>query len=299
LNRLKLLWHDRSGRFSALKAIVLLGCFIPGLWLAVEWSSGDLGARPVTEVIHGTGQWAVRLLLLCLLVSPARRIFVWHRLILVRRMLGLAAAAYAFSHFCLYIVDENGQMLLVISEIIKRFYLTIGFVTLLSLLVLSATSTDAMLARLGRSWITLHRSVYLLTALALFHFMLQSKADIREAVITAGLYAWLMLWRTLPGHYGRNLLVLLALAFAAGIVTAGLEAGWYQFATALGGYRVLMANLRFNLDYGLRPSAWVTIVCLGVFAAATLQRVTDLMTGKKRGGRQTTRRRDTASAPSP
>jgi len=75
LRRLKLLWHDRSGRFSALKAVVLAGTFIPGIWLAVQWSSGDLGARPVTEVIHGTGQWAVRLLLLCLLVSPLRRLF--------------------------------------------------------------------------------------------------------------------------------------------------------------------------------------------------------------------------------
>jgi len=202
-------------------------------------------------------------------------------------MLGLAAAVYAVAHLCLYILDENGQMLLVISEIVKRFYLTIGFIALLSLLALSATSTDAMLRRLGRTWVTLHRLVYPITALALFHFMLQSKADIREAVITTGLYAWLMFWRALPGRLGRNPIALLGLAFAAALFTALFEAGWYQFATALGGTRVLMANLTFNLDYGLRPSAWVFIVCLGVCAAAAIQRLFDLITGKQGGRRKT------------
>jgi len=266
---LGLLWHDRAGRFSWLKTIVLLGVFAPGAMLAVQWSSGDLGPRALNEVIHGTGQYAVRLLLLSLAVAPARVVFDWPRLMLVRRMLGLAAACYVLAHFSLYVVDQKFVLLHVVSEILHRFYLTIGFATLLGLAMLSATSTDAMIRRLGRNWRRLHRAIYVLMTLALLHFFLQSKADVTEAVLMAGFFTWLMLWRLLPRRWQGSLITLALLAPVAAVATAGIEAAWYGLATGIDARRVLAANLEFDFDFGLRPSAWVAICGAGVFVVAT------------------------------
>ena len=88
-------WHDRSGRLSWLKSAVLVLECAPAVWVAFALLTHQFGARPVTEAIHQTGLWAVRFLLLSLMVSPARAIFNWHRLVLVRRQLGLTALFYA------------------------------------------------------------------------------------------------------------------------------------------------------------------------------------------------------------
>ena len=82
-------WRDRHGRFLPLKATVLAASFIPGAVLAFWWANGMLGGRPVTEVIHGTGDWAIRYLLISLAITPAARVLDWPRLLLVRRIVGL------------------------------------------------------------------------------------------------------------------------------------------------------------------------------------------------------------------
>ena len=146
-------WLDRSGRLSVLKLVVFIGLLLPGAWIALELSMGWLAPKPITEAIHGTGLWAVRILMVSLAVSPLRRIAQWNKLIVVRRMLGVAVLAYAAAHFTLYIVDQKFDLVRVASEIVLRFYLTIGFVALLGLAALGATSTDAMIRRLGgQTW---------------------------------------------------------------------------------------------------------------------------------------------------
>ena len=104
-------WTDRSGKFSPLKTAVLVGACLPALllaWaaargtLAPAGSLGPLGARPITEAIHETGDWAIRFLMMSLAVTPLRRIANWPKLILVRRMLGLTALFYALTHLTLY-----------------------------------------------------------------------------------------------------------------------------------------------------------------------------------------------------
>jgi methionine sulfoxide reductase heme-binding subunit len=113
-------WRDRHGRFLPLKAVVLAAGFIPGLVLAFWWASGRLGGRPVTEVIHGTGDWAIRYILIALAITPAVRILHWPRLLLVRRIVGLTALAYVLAHLTLYAVDVNLRLGFVVSEIIHR-----------------------------------------------------------------------------------------------------------------------------------------------------------------------------------
>ena len=111
MTKLKAPWNERNGRFSPLKAIVFAGLFAPAAWLAFELATGMLFPKPVTELIHRTGDWTVRLLLLSLLVTPLRRFARWPKLIAVRRMVGVAAFAYALAHFSLYVVDQSYDLL--------------------------------------------------------------------------------------------------------------------------------------------------------------------------------------------
>ncbi len=261
-------WVDRSGRFSALKLLVFAGLLGPAAWLALEWYQGWLMPKPVTAAIHESGDWAVRLLLVSLLISPLRRSANWGKLILVRRMIGVAALAYALLHVSLYVVDQKFELLVVASEILRRFYLTIGFAALCGLMALGATSTDAMIRRLGsKAWQRLHNLVYAVCVLALVHFVLQSKIDVSEAMLMIGLFLVLMAarllvwakWRLSPG-------TLAGAAFACGLATALVEAAWYGLATGIPAGRVLAANLDF--DVTIRPAWWVLVGGLALAAVA-------------------------------
>lgn len=258
-------WHDRSGRVSALKSIIFAGLFGPGLWIAWALATGALGARPITEAIYEAGLWAIRLLFLSLAITPLRRVLGWPQLIQTRRMIGVAAFCYALAHLVLYAAQQNFHLGFVASEIALRIYLTIGFVTLLGLAVLAATSTDGMIRRLGgRRWRRLHQAVYLLAALAATHYFMQSKADVTEATVMAGLYGWLMVCR-LPGIAERLPIAGLPLAVLAGLATAGFEAGYYGLVTGIPAALVLKANL--TLMAGLRPAWTVALIASAVSLA--------------------------------
>jgi sulfoxide reductase heme-binding subunit YedZ len=255
-------WRDRHGRLVPIKAAVLPALLLPGAVLAFWWASGVLGARPVHELILGFGLWTVRLVVLSLAVTPARAVFDWPKLLLVRRMVGVAALGYGLTHLSLYVVDQNFHLGMVVSEIVRRFYLTIGFVTLCGLSVLGATSTDAAVRRLGARWKRLHRSLYVVAALALLHYFIQSKANVSEAVMFAGFYVWLMAWRAVPAGWQRRVATLVALSVVAAVATAWIEFAWYAVATGINPWRVLAASE--TLRFGLRPAHWVLLVGLGV-----------------------------------
>ena len=124
--------------------------------------------------------------MLSLAITPFARILEWPRLLTVRRMIGVTALVYASVHFSLYIVDQKFNLLTVASEIVKRFYLTIGFVALSGLIALGVTSTDAAMKRMGRRWKQLHRLVYPIGVLALLHYFIQTKANVGEPVVRLG-----------------------------------------------------------------------------------------------------------------
>lgn len=264
-------WRDRRGRFLPFKAAVLAVLFVPGLTTAAWWMLHALGARPVNAAIHATGLWAIRFLLIALAVTPLRTALDWGKLLLVRRMLGLAALAYAVTHFSLYIVQQNGHLGVVASEIVHRFYLTIGFVVLLGLIALGVTSTDGAIRRMGRGWKRLHRLAYPLAVLALLHYFIQSKANVSEPVFVAGLYVWLMLWRAMPAAWQRRVAVYPALALVSGFAAAWIEFGWYAINTHIDPWRVLAANE--TLRFGLRPAHYVVLAALGLGLAILARRV--------------------------
>lgn len=256
---LKAPWNERNGRLSVLKLVVFVALFSPGAWIAYEWAAGMLDPKPVTEAIHATGQWAVRFILLSLLVTPLRRAAQWPKLINLRRMIGLAAFGYACVHFSLYVaLDQKFMLWHVASEIALRFYLTIGFVALLGLAALAATSTDAMIKRLGgKRWNALHKLVYVIAALAIFHFYLQSKVDVSEPVLMMGLYFILMIHRLLQRRGWPAWSVLVGAAVAAPIATALLEGVWYAIVRHIEFSQVLERNLDFDDDF--RPAVYVAM----------------------------------------
>ncbi len=178
--------------------------------LAWDFATDGLGAEPVEEITHRTGQWALRLLLLSLSVTPLRRMLGWHGLIPHRRTLGLLAFLYALLHLATFLVFDLdlsfGELL---SEVAKRPYITVGFATFVMLSLLAATSTRGWMRRLGRRWTTLHRLVYAAAVGAVVHFAWSVKADLREPLVYAAVVALLLGLRLLPrrprpGQSGAN-----------------------------------------------------------------------------------------------
>jgi len=262
-------WQDYSGRLSPLKLAVFIALFLPGLWTAFAFGMGWLQPRPFTEAIHQVGLWMLRFLFIALAITPLRQMVQWPRLILVRRMVGVAAFAYGLAHISLYLADLKFDLAKAAIEIALRIYLTIGFTALLGLAALAATSTDAMVRRLGaRRWQRLHRLIYVIALLAVVHYCMQSKLDLLEPTIIAGIYAGLMGYRLLVklvGVRGRLPLAWVgALSLIAPALTGLGEAAYFWIALGVDPARVLSAN--WSLVAGWRPAAIVLGLGLGVTA---------------------------------
>ncbi|WP_340118901.1 ferric reductase-like transmembrane domain-containing protein [Pelagibius sp. 7325] len=249
-------WTDRAGRLSLLHAAAFAAVIAPALWIASAFVTGGLGAEPLKAATHLTGTWTLYFLLASLAVTPLKGLLAWSRLVAIRRMLGVAAFAYIAGHLTLYIGDQSWNLAKVASEIASRIYLTIGFAALLGLAVLATTSFDAAMRRLRRNWKRLHRAVYVLTALGLLHFFMQSKSDVSQAVLLSGVFVGLMLHRLAVTP--RTPAGMLAVAVLSGIAAAALEFAWYAAASGIPAGRVLLANLDFS--YQVRPMWWVMAI---------------------------------------
>ena len=167
------------------KPFVFAAGLAPCAWLVWMGFAGGLGANPVETITLETGQWGLRLLLVTLAITPIRRFTPWTTAIRLRRMLGLFAFFYVCLHFTTYIwLDHSFILADVLDDIIERPYITVGFATFLCLLPLAATSTNAMVRRLGaKRWRNLHRLAYVAGIGAVVHFYWLVKADVREPVI--------------------------------------------------------------------------------------------------------------------
>jgi sulfoxide reductase heme-binding subunit YedZ len=268
------LWRDRRGRVSGLRIATLALLIWPLVLALYVGLTRGLGGRPLNDLIHRAGFWALIFLLLSLAVTPLRRAGHFGRLIDVRRMIGVGAFAYAVAHLSLFVADQKFDPLHVAAEIAKRVYLVIGFTALLGLTALAATSTDVMVKRLGGlRWRRLHELTYLIGLLALVHFFQQTKADVTVPTLYAGLFAWLMGYRLLAKWRGEGALNpgwLAVLALAAGLLTLVGEA--IGIGIAFGVSPLLVLATAFDLDIGIRPG-WL------VLGAGLLVATLDLVRG--------------------
>lgn len=182
-----------------LKAAVFAACLVPAAWLTYRaFVSGDLGVNPVETLTHETGQWALRLLLATLAITPLRRLTGWNRVIGVRRMLGLFAFFYAILHLAIWVVfDHSFTLKTMVEDVVKRPFITAGSVALAAMLPLALTSTKGWIRRLGRRWQQLHRLIYVSAAAAVLHFLWKEKVIINETVIYAAILAGLLAVRVI------------------------------------------------------------------------------------------------------
>jgi len=189
---------ERRYRF-VYKPITFAASLVPFAWLlcgALGWFDLSLGADPVKKLEHECGKWALNFLLITLSVTPLRQLAGLTHLVRLRRMSGLFAFFYAVLHFIVYLtLDLEFNFRELLGDIAKRPYITIGFAALLLLIPLAVTSTNKMMRRLGRRWQKLHRLIYAIAVLGVWHFYWQVKRDVREPLIYAGILALLLGYR--------------------------------------------------------------------------------------------------------
>ena len=189
-------------------------CLLPLARLIVLGVSGGLGANPIEFITRSTGTWTLVGLLLTLSITPLRRLSGRAELVRYRRMLGLFSFFYACLHFVTYIwLDQFFDLTAIAKDIVKRPFITVGFTAFVLLIPLAATSTHAMMRRLGRRWQQLHRLIYPIALLAVVHYLWLVKKDL-----------------TTPLVYGAVALVLLALRLRWGVSL--LQAARSRFVAA-------------------------------------------------------------------
>jgi sulfoxide reductase heme-binding subunit YedZ len=253
-------WRDRRGRISALRIAALALLLFPVAKALVDAADFAHGARPINDLIHRAGFWALMFLGVTLAITPLRRVARYGSLIDVRRMIGVGAFAYIAAHLILFFADQSYSLVKAFTEITHRVYLIVGAIAWLGLALLAATSTDAMVRRLGGlRWRRLHQIVYAIALLALIHYFQQTKADVTVPIFVSGLFGWLVAYRVVAWRQDRAELStfgLLALSVAVSILTFLGEAIGIGLAFHVPPWRVL--STAFDFDIGVRPG-WLVL----------------------------------------
>lgn len=174
-------------------ALVPLARLVLGALAYPQW----LGPNPAEYITRSTGDWALRFLLIALAVTPLRKLSGWVWLARLRRMTGLFAFFYVVMHFASYVsFDHVFDVSAILADVIKRPFITVGFLSLLLLVPLAVTSTNGMVRRLGAGrWSALHRLVYVIGPLAVLHYWWMVKRDLTEPIIYALVLAALLGYR--------------------------------------------------------------------------------------------------------
>jgi sulfoxide reductase heme-binding subunit YedZ len=262
------IWRDRRGRLSALRLVALTLLLFPLAKALFDAGAIAHGARPLNDLIHRAGFWALAFLGVTLAVTPFRRIARYGNLIDVRRMLGVGAFCYIASHLVLYVADQKYDWAKVAYELSHRIYLIVGGIAWLGLAALAITSTDGMVRRLGGlRWRRLHQAIYAIALLALIHYFQQTKADVTVPTFAAGLLTWLLGYRLLAWWRDSSelsALHLLGLAVAVAVLTFAGEAVGIGITFGVSPLRVL--DSIFDFDAGIRPGWQVLAAGLAVVA---------------------------------
>jgi methionine sulfoxide reductase heme-binding subunit len=182
-----------------IKPALFVICALPLLslvWAAFGVGGASLGANPIEKIQDTCGEWGLRFLVITLAITPLRDWFNLPWLVQLRRMLGLYAFFYVVLHFLNWLVLDQGLYWPgVVEDIGKRPFITIGFTAFLLLIPLAVTSTNKMMRRLGKRWKSLHRLIYPISLLAVWHYYWQVKSDVTEPLIYLAIVLVLLGWR--------------------------------------------------------------------------------------------------------
>lgn len=188
------------------KPIVFAIALLPAFWLAHQWWLAfgnlphELGFNPNETSNRFSGDWALRMLLITLAITPLSRLFRAPKFLMFRRMMGLFAYFYVCLHMLSYVwLDMLFNWPELWTDVVKRIYITFGMAAFVLLTPLAITSTKGMIKRLGaRRWQRLHRLVYLIGPLAIIHFFMMRKGLQLEPLVYGCILAALLLARLIP-----------------------------------------------------------------------------------------------------
>ena len=183
--------------FNRSKPVLFILILFPSLLWAYQFVTGNLGVNPIEKLMDDLGLMALRLIILTLMITTLSNIKPLKSIVVLRRMIGLFAFYYVCLHFSTYIVlDHFLDMQFIIQDIIKRPFITFGFISFLFLIPLASTSTNNMIKRLGfKLWKKIHYLIYPVAILASMHFYVLVRADKTEPVIYMGIIILLLLHR--------------------------------------------------------------------------------------------------------
>ena len=173
-------------QLTAIKTSAFMLALAPFFALAYLVAAGKL-VEPLQYITRNTGSWTLYFLCITLAVTPLRRLTGWNWLLKLRRMMGLYAFFYALLHFTTFLwFDHFFDVQAMLKDVAKRPFITVGFTAFVLLLPLAATSTNAMVRRLGgKRWQALHRLVYVIAPLGILHFwwMRAGKHDFNKPIL--------------------------------------------------------------------------------------------------------------------
>ncbi len=190
-----------SRQVAVVKVVLFVAALLPLARLVAFATLDRLGANPVEFITRNTGDWTLYFLCLTLAVTPLRRLSNWSWLVKLRRMLGLYAFFYALLHFTTFFwFDHFFDLDEMWRDVLKRPFITVGFIAFVLLIPLAVTSTNGMVRRLGgKRWQWLHRLIYVVAGLGILHFwwMKAGKHDFAQPILFGGIVAVLLLARVL------------------------------------------------------------------------------------------------------
>ena len=179
------------------KPIILFLLLLPSIIWGLTFVQGNLGINPIDKLMDEFGKMALRLIIVTLIISSLSQYRFLRSLQNIRRMIGLTAFYYVLCHFLTYIVlDHFFNWKFIIKDIVKRPFITFGFINLILLLPMVFTSTNAMVKKLSfKIWKKIHYLIYIIAPLAALHFYLLKKADKTEPLVYLGIIFFLLFWR--------------------------------------------------------------------------------------------------------
>ena len=183
---------------KAIVRIILLVSFLPYILLnfKVFGFFGGLGANPVEAIIHDTGIWGIRFLVLTLTLTP---LYHYSRQEVIRKLpkpIGLVAFFYVLNHFlCYAIIDQAGDLGVIVIDIIETPYLIVGWAGFLCLFAVGLASFNSFQEWFNKNRSTISGLVYTAALLGVWHFYWQEKVISYEAVLHSVLITLLILWR--------------------------------------------------------------------------------------------------------
>ena len=186
-------------RFARYQFLLLVAGLIPLAWLVYDALTNHLTVNPIQAVEQRTGRYALYLLIASLACTPLYTVSGWSVPLRWRRPLGLYAFMYALIHFLTFLgLDYGFDLGLIWTDVAKKRYIVVGTAAFTILLLLALTSTKGWQRRLKKTWLWLHRWVYVAGGLVIAHYTWSVKADIRPPLAWGAVIVLLLVLRLPP-----------------------------------------------------------------------------------------------------